>query len=148
MKVILTKDVETLGKSGDMKSVADGYATNFLIPRKLAVPAAGGAYRAWQHDIASREEKRTRERGEAEVAATRIASTTLTMGVKVGEGGKLYGSITTKEIAEALARRGITVDRHKIELEEPLKTLGTYKVAIKVFSGMTPEVTVVVEPKG
>ena len=148
MKVILTKDVETLGKSGDMKSVADGYATNFLIPRKLAVPAAGGAYRAWQHDIASREEKRTRERGDAEVAATRIASTTLTMGVKVGEGGKLYGSITSKEIAEALGRRGITVDRHKIELEEPLKTLGTYKVAIKVFSGMTPEVTVVVEPKG
>ena len=148
MKVILTKDVETLGKSGEMKSVADGYATNFLIPRQLAVPAAGGAYRAWQHDIASREEKRTRERGEAEVAATRIASTTLTMGVKVGEGGKLYGSITSKEIAEALGRRGITVDRHKIELDEPLKTLGTYKVAIKVFSGMTPEVTVVVEPKG
>jgi large subunit ribosomal protein L9 len=148
VKVILTKDVETLGKSGEMKNVADGYATNFLIPRKLAVPAAGGAYRAWQHDIASREDKRQRERGEAEVAATRIASTTLTMGVKVGEGGKLYGSITSKEIAEALGRRGITVDRHKIELEEPLKTLGTYKVAIKVFSGMTPEVTVVVEPKG
>jgi large subunit ribosomal protein L9 len=148
VKVILTKDVETLGKSGDMKNVADGYATNFLIPRQLAVPAAGGAYRAWQHDIASREEKRTRERGDAEVAATRIASTTLTMGVKVGEGGKLYGSITSKEIAEALGRRGISVDLHKIELEEPLKTLGTYKVAIKVFSGMTPEVTVVVEPKG
>ena len=148
MKVILTKDVDKLGKSGEMKNVADGYATNFLIPRSLAVPAAGGAYRAWQHDIASREEKRTRERGEAEVAATRIASTTLTMGVKVGEGGKLYGSITSKEIAEALGRRGITVDRHKIELDEPLKTLGTYKVAIKVFSGMTPEVTVVVEPKG
>ena len=148
MKVIRTKDVEKLGRSGEMKNVADGYATNFLIPRQLAVPAAGGAYRAWQHDIASREDKRQRERGEAEVAATRIASTTLTMGVKVGEGGKLYGSITTKEIAEALGRRGITVDRHKIELEEPLKTLGTYKVAIKVFSGMTPEVTVVVEPKG
>ena len=148
MKVILTKDVDTLGKSGEMKNVADGYATNFLIPRHLAVPAAGGAYRAWQHDIASREDKRTRERGEAEVAATRIASTTLTLGVKVGEGGKLYGSITSKEIAEALGRRGIAVDRHKIELEEPLKTLGTYKVAIKVFSGMTPEVTVIVEPKG
>ncbi|HET9851140.1 MAG TPA: 50S ribosomal protein L9 [Candidatus Limnocylindrales bacterium] len=148
MKVILTKDVDKLGKSGDMKTVADGFATNFLIPRKLAVPAAGGAYRAWQHDIASREEKRTRERGDAEIAATRIASTTLTMGVKVGEGGKLYGSITSKEIAEALARRGIVVDRHKIELDEPLKSLGTYKVAVKVFSGLTPEVTVVVEPKG
>jgi large subunit ribosomal protein L9 len=148
VKVILTKDVAKLGKSGEMKSVADGYATNFLIPQKLAVPAAGGAYRAWQHDIASREDKRAREREEAEVTANRIASTTLTMGVKVGDAGKLYGSIGSKEIAEALGRRGIVVDRHKIELEEPLKSLGTYKVAVKVFTGLTPEVTVVVEPKG
>jgi large subunit ribosomal protein L9 len=148
VKVILTQDVAKVGKSGEMKNVADGFATNFLIPQKLAVPAAGGAYRAWQHDIASREEKRKREREEAEIAANRIASTTLTMGVKVGEGGKLYGSITAKDIADALGRRGIEVDRHKIDLEDPLKSLGTYKVAIKVFSGLTPEVTVVVEPKG
>ena len=148
MKVILTKDVPKLGKSGEMRAVADGFATNFLIPQKLAVPAAGGAYRAWQHDIASREDKRTRERADAEIAATRIASTTLTMGVKVGEGGKLYGSITSKDIGDALARRGIEIDRHKIDLEEPLKTLGTYKVAVKVYTGMTAEVTVVVEPKG
>jgi large subunit ribosomal protein L9 len=148
VKVILTADVDKLGKSGEMKDVAEGYARNFLIPRKLAVPAAGGAYRAWQHDIASREEKRKREREEAEVSATRIASTTLTMGVKVGEGGKLYGSITAKEIADALSRRGIEIDRHKIELPEPLKSLGTYKVAIKVYTGMSPEVTIVVEPKG
>ena len=149
MKVILTKDVDKLGKSGEMKEVADGYATQLPASRsKLAVPAAGGAYRAWQHDIASREDKRKREREDAEIAATRIASTTLTMGVKVGEGGKLYGSITAKDIADALARRGIEVDRHKVDLEEPLKTLGTYKVAIKVFGGMTPEVTIVVEPKG
>ena len=146
MKVILTTDVPKLGKSGEMKSVADGYATNFLIPQKLAVPAAGGAYRAWQHDIASREEKRQREREEAEIATNRISSTTLTMGVKVGEGGKLYGSITSKDIADALSRRGIEIDRHKIELEEPLKSLGTYKVAVKVYQGMTSEVTVVVEP--
>lgn len=148
MKVILTSDVATLGKSGELKTVTDGYANNYLIPQKLAVPAAGGAYRAWQHDVASREDKRKREREEAEIAATRISSTTLTMGVKVGEGGKLYGSITAKDIADALARRGITVDRHKIDLEDPLKSLGTYKVAIKVFTGMTPEVTIVVEPKG
>jgi large subunit ribosomal protein L9 len=148
VKVILTKDVDKIGKSGELKTVADGFATNFLIPQKLAVPAAGGAYRAWQHDIASREDKRARERSEAEVTANRIASTTLTMGVKVGDAGKLYGSIGSKEIAEALGRRGIVVDRHKVELEEPLKSLGTYKVAIKVFSGMTPEVTVIVEPKG
>ena len=148
MKVILTKDVPKLGKTGEMKTVADGYAQNYLIPQKLAVVASGGAYRAYQHDIASREEKRQREREEAEIAVNRISSTTLTMGVKVGEGGKLYGSITSKDIADALARRGIEVDRHKIDLEEPLKSLGTYKVAIKVFSGMTPEVTIVVEPKG
>ena len=148
MKVILTADVTKLGKSGDMKVVADGYARNFLIPQRLAVPAAGGAYRAWQHDIASREDKRRREREEAEISATRITSTTLTMGVKVGDGGKLYGSITAKDIADALGRRGIVVDRHKVDLEEPLKSLGTYKVAVKVFTGMAPEVTVVVEPKG
>jgi large subunit ribosomal protein L9 len=148
VKVILTKDVSKLGKSGEMKSVADGYAQNFLIPQQLAVPAAGGAYRAWQHDIASREEKRAKEREENEIAATRIGSTTLTLGVKVGDAGKLYGSVGAKEIAEALGRRGIEVDRHKVDLDEPLKSLGTYKVAIKVASGLTPEVTVVVEPKG
>ncbi len=148
MKVILTGDVAKLGKSGELKTVADGFATNYLIPNSLAVPAAGGAYRAWQHDIASREDKRAREKSDAEVTANRIGSTTLTMGVKVGDAGKLYGSIGAKEIAEALGRRGIVVDRHKIELEEPLKSLGTYKVAVKVFAGLTPEVTVVVEPKG
>jgi large subunit ribosomal protein L9 len=148
VKVILTADVAPLGKSGELKDVADGYARNFLIPRKLAVPAAGGAYRAWQHDIASREDKRRREREEAEIAAQRISSTTLTMGVKVGEGGKLYGSITAKDIADALGRRGIVVDRHRIDLEEPLKQLGTYKVAVRVYAGLTPEVTIAVEPKG
>jgi large subunit ribosomal protein L9 len=147
VKVILTKDVPKLGKSGDMKNVADGYATNFLIPQKLAVSAAGGAYRAWQHDIASREEKRRREREEAEIYAQRVSSTTLTMRVQVGEGGKLYGSITAKDIADALDRRGIKIDRHKVELDEPLKALGTYKVAVKVYAGMTPEVTVILEPK-
>jgi len=149
VKVILTSDVETVGKSGELRDVADGYARNFLIRRKLAVPASGGAFRAWQHDIANREEKRKREREEAEALAARITSTTLTMGVKVGEGGKLFGSVTAKEIAEALARRGIAVDRHKIELEDPLKQLGTYKVAVRIHPGLEPaEVTVVVEPKG
>jgi large subunit ribosomal protein L9 len=148
LKVILTADVDKLGKSGEMKEVAEGYARNFLLPRKMAVPATGGTYRAWQHDIASREEKRQREREEAEIAAQRISSTTLTLGVKVGEGGKLFGSITAKDISDALARRGIEIDRHKVDLEEPLKMLGTYKVAIKVYPGLTPEVTVDVEPKG
>jgi large subunit ribosomal protein L9 len=148
LKVILTADVDKLGKSGEMKEVAEGYARNFLLPRKMAVPATGGAYRAWQHDIASREDKRKREREEAEIAAQRISSTTLTLGVKVGEGGKLFGSITAKDIADALERRGISIDKNKVDLDEPLKMLGTYKVAIKVYPGLTPEVTVDVEPKG
>jgi large subunit ribosomal protein L9 len=148
VKVILTSDVDPLGKSGELRDVANGYARNYLIPRNLAVPAAGGTYRAWLHDIASREEQRKREREEAEVNAQRISSTTLTMGVKVGEGGKLYGSITAKDIADALARRGIEVDRHKIDLEEPLRQLGTYKVAVHVYAEMSPEVTIEVEPKG
>ncbi len=148
MKVILTADVGPLGKSGELKDVTNGYARNYLIPRSLAVPASGGTYRAWQHDIASREVQRKKERAEAEIAAQRISSTTLTMGVKVGEGGKLYGSITAKDISDALARRGIEIDRHRIDLDEPLRQLGTYKVAIRVFAGMTPEVTIAVEPKG
>jgi large subunit ribosomal protein L9 len=148
VKVILTSDVESVGKSGELKDVTNGYARNYLIPRHLAVPASGGTYRAWQHDIASREEQRKREREEAEIAAQRISSTTLTMGVKVGEGGKLYGSITAKDIADALARRGIDIDRHRIDLEEPLRHLGTYKVAIRVAPEMISEVTVAVEPKG
>jgi large subunit ribosomal protein L9 len=148
VKVILTSDVPKLGKSGELRDVADGYARNYLISLKLAVPASGGAYRAWQHDIASREEKRKREREDAEIASNRISSTTLTMGVKVGEGGKLYGSITTQDIADALGRRGISVDKHKIDLAQPLKTLGTYKVSVKVYAGMTSQVTIVVEPKG
>jgi len=148
MKVILTEDVSPLGKSGELREVTNGYARNYLIPQKKAVPADGGTYRAWLHDIASREEQRKKERAEAEIAATRIASTTLTLGVKVGEGGKLYGSITSKDIADALARRGIEVDRHRIDLDEPLRQLGTYKVAIRVSHDLTPEVTVAVEPKG
>jgi large subunit ribosomal protein L9 len=70
------------------------------------------------------------------------------MGVKVGEGGKLYGSITAQDIADALGRRGITVDKHKVDLDQPLKSLGTYKVAVKVYAGMISEVTIIVEPKG
>ena len=140
MKVILTTDVDKLGKSGDMKTVADGFATNFLIPRKLAVPAAGAPTAPGSTTIASREDKRPRERADAEIAATRIASTTLTMGVKVGEGGKLYGSITSKEIAEHSAVAGSSSIATRSSSRSRFRSLGTYKSAIKVFSGMSPEV--------
>ena len=115
---------------------------------KLAVPAAGGAYRAWQHDIASREEKRQREREDAEIAATRIGSTTLTMGVKVGEGGKLYGSITAKEIADALGDAASPSTATRSSCPSRSSRSARTRSPIKVYAGMTPEVTVVVEPKG
>ena len=149
MKVILTTDVAALGKSGEMKTVADGYATQLPHPaeaRRARPPVApigpGSTTSPAARTSASASARKPRS------TPPGSAATTLTMGVKVGDGGKLYGSITAKDIADALARRGIDVDRHKIDLEEPLKSLGTYKVAIKVLAGMTPEVTVVVEPKG
>jgi len=148
MKVILTANVPKLGKAGDQKEVAGGYAKNFLFANGLAIPAVGGAASAVAAGIASRAAKQDRQRGEAEGFAQRISSTTLTMGVKVGEGGKLFGSITTKEIAEALDRRGISVEKHQVMLDEPLKQLGSYKVQIKVAAHLVAEVTVVVEPKG
>ena len=144
MKVILTKDVPKLGKSGEMKQVADGYATNFLIPQSLAVPAAGGAYRAWQHDIASREDKRVRERADAEIAATRIASTTLTMGVKVGEGGKLFGSITAADVVGAIKKAGgPNLDKRTVQMPKGhIKTLGTHPVAVRLHPDVDAAVTV------
>ncbi len=148
MKVILTANVPKLGKAGDQKEVAGGYAKNFLFANGLAIPAIGGAASQVAAGIASRAAKQDRQRGEAEGFAQRISSTTLTMGVKVGEGGKLFGSITTKEIAEALDRRGISVEKLQVMLDEPLKQLGSYKVQIKVAAHLVAELTVVVEPKG
>ena len=89
-----------------------------------------------------------RAKQESEEQAKKISATTLTMGVKVGEGGKLFGSITGKEIADALERRGLAVEKHQVLLDEPLKQLGTYKVQVKVAAHLIAEVTVTVEPKG
>lgn len=148
MKVILTADVPKVGRAGDLKEVANGYARNHLIANGLAIPAIGGAAKKVADEIAAGRAKRDRARADTEAAAQRISSTVLTLGVKVGEGGKLFGSVTTKEIAEALDRRGIEVDKHQILLDEPLKHLGTYKVQVKVAAHLVAEVTVVVEPKG
>ena len=148
MKVILTTDVPKVGKAGDLKEVADGYARNHLIANGLAIPAVGGAAKKVADEIAAGRAKRDRAKADAEATAKRISSTTLTLGVKVGEGGKIFGSISTKEIADALERRGIEVDKHHVLLDEPLKHLGTYKVQVKVAAHLVSEVTVVVEPKG
>ena len=130
MKVILTSDVPKLGKSGELKDVADGYARNFLIAQKLAVPASGGAYRAWQHDIASREEKRKREREEAEVAANRISSHDPDDG-RQGRRGRQALRLHHDPGHRGRARpaRHPRSTSTRSSSTQPLKTLGTYKVA-------------------
>jgi large subunit ribosomal protein L9 len=147
MKVILTALVPKLGKPGDVKEVALGYGKNYLIANGLAVPAIGGAAKRVGAEIAARTEKHDRAKSEAEEFAQRISTTVLTLGVKVGEGGKLFGSVTTADIADALERRGISVDKHQVQLDEPIKHLGSYKVQVKVAAHLVSEVTVVVEPK-
>jgi large subunit ribosomal protein L9 len=147
VKVILTANVPKVGKVGELKEVASGYARNYLIANGLAIPAIGGAANRVAAEIASRATKVDRVKQEAEEYAKKISATALTMGVKVGEGGKLFGSITNKEIADALERRGITVEKHQVLLDEPLKQLGTYKVQVKVAAHLIAEVTVTVEPK-
>jgi large subunit ribosomal protein L9 len=147
VKVILTADVPKVGKAGDLKEVASGYARNYLIANGLAIPAMGGAAKRVADEIASRATKVDRVKHEAEEHAKQISATAITLGVKVGEGGKLFGSITNKEIADALERRGINVEKHQVLLDEPLKQLGTYKVQVKVAAHLIAEVTVTVEPK-
>jgi len=147
MKVILTAPVPKLGKPGDVKEVPDGYAKNFLIAKGLAVPAVGNAAKRVGQEIAASSAKRERARGELEEFAKRISATSLALGVKAGEGGRLFGSVTTADIAEALGRHGIQIDKHQVQLDEPLKQLGTYRVQVRVAAHLVAEVTVTVEAK-
>lgn len=147
MKVILTAHVPKLGKPGDIKEVALGYGKNYLVANGLAVPAVGGAAKRVGAEIAARAERQDRAKSEVEGIAQQISATVVTMGVKVGEGGKLFGSVTTADIADALERRGLPVDKHQVQLDEPIRHLGAYKVQIKVAAHLVSEVTVVVEPK-
>ena len=148
MKVVLLKDVPTLGKSGDVKEVAEGYFRNYLAKHGLAAAATDAAMRslAEQKETAARKEQRQAKANET--LAQRIAKVQITMHVKVGEQHRLYGSITSQDVAEALAQKlGRPVDKHLIELEEPIRHLGTYEVPIRLAHGLTPKVTVVVEPQ-
>jgi large subunit ribosomal protein L9 len=146
MQVLLMQNVPGIGNAGDVKKVADGYARNYLLPRKLAVVASDGALKqaeAVKQAVVRREAK---TRGEAEELAKLIEKVTLTFHAKAGEGDRLFGSITSGDIVEALAReKGITVDKRKIELTSPLKELGTHQVAIKLHPEVSAKVMVVVE---
>jgi large subunit ribosomal protein L9 len=148
MKVVLLKDVPSLGKSGDVKEVAEGYFRNYLANHGLAAAATDAAMRdlAESKQIAARRDARETRANEA--LAQRISKTQLTMHVKVGEQHRLYGSITGQDIADALSRKlKQEIDKHHVELDEPIRHLGTYEVAVHLARGITPKVSVVVEPE-
>jgi large subunit ribosomal protein L9 len=136
MQIILREDVPSLGKAGDLVKVANGYARNYLIPRKIAVEATPRNLKALEHEKLLIEHKKRRGRRESESLKDKIESISCTIGVKVGEDDKLYGSVTSMDIEEGLKREGVEIDRKKIELEEPIRTLGVYTVPIKI----TPEI--------
>jgi large subunit ribosomal protein L9 len=142
MKVILREDVDHVGKMGDLVAVKDGYARNYLLPRDMAAPATERNVRALEHQKRLIEAKRKKERAAAEELVKRLASIPLTFAMQTGEDDKLFGSVTSKDIADALAAKDFVVDKRKIMLEKPIKALGTSTVSIKLSSEVTGDVTV------
>jgi large subunit ribosomal protein L9 len=148
-QAILLKDVESLGKAGEAIDVSPGYLRNYLLPRKLAQPATAGALEEARRR-AEAAERAAREAAErAEENASLLAKTVLTIQHRAGEDGKLYGSVTAKEIADAISEaRGLRIDRKRIRLEDPIRELGTYMVEIEVGGGTTARIkTIVAEEK-
>jgi large subunit ribosomal protein L9 len=146
MKVLLTRDIDRVGKAGQIKNVADGYARNYLIPKKLAVLATAGALKQAETIRKAEERRQAQLFAEAQAVAAQLTETTLTFQAKAGETGKLYGSITTTDIAEAiLSKKGIEIDKRKIELREPVRTVGTHKVPVKLAANLVAEISLVVE---
>ena len=144
MEVILREDIKTLGKAGDLVRVKPGYARNFLLPRGLAYEATEGNKKRIAAEGKARSVRMASERAEAEQAAAVLGGLTLALTAKAGEGDRLFGSITAQDIADALGARGHQVDKRKIELEHPIKQLGTHSVSIRLHPEVHAAVTVTV----
>lgn len=146
MEVLLLRDVDNLGKAGEVKQVAGGFARNYLIPKRLAVVATPQARKQAEGWRAAAATRRQLEKEEARQLAERIAGITLTLAAKAGEEDRLYGSITNADIADALTQAlGEPLDKRKIVLEEPIKALGTYEVPVRLSAELIPKITVQVE---
>lgn len=146
MEVILKKDVKGTGKAGDVVKVSDGFARNRLIPRGEAVEATDANIRAIEREKAKAAEKYAQEKAEAEDFARRLSSKEVVVRTKVGDSGKLFGSITSMDIAEAIKEQtGEEADRRKIVLDKPIKTTGVYDVEIKLFPEVSAKVKVRIE---
>ncbi|MDR5710311.1 MAG: 50S ribosomal protein L9 [Armatimonadota bacterium] len=145
MKVILTRDVPSLGKAGSVVEVKEGYARNYLIPRGLAVEATEGALRSFQEQQEAAKRRAERERARARELAHVLSETSVVIRARAGEGGRLFGSVTAEAIREALRERGVEVSRKQIELPEPIKAVGTYEVLVHLGHGLAPRIRVRVE---
>lgn len=142
MKVILRKKIETLGNVGDVINVKDGYARNYLIPRQYAYIATKGSVQALEEEKKLNERVRKREVDAASKVAGDLDTVQLTIPMQVGEEDKLFGAVTTQMIADALKERGYDIDKRKIELDEPIKTLGIFNVSVKLHSEVAAHIKV------
>ncbi|MEO8954611.1 MAG: 50S ribosomal protein L9 [Ktedonobacteraceae bacterium] len=143
MKIILLQDVENLGKAGDLKEVANGYARNYLLPRQLAAGATPSLIANRQQRIAAEQRKIEKQADSNRQQAERLGQITLTFKARVGTQGRLYGSITSQDIATGLREvEGITVDRRLIDLPNPIRSTGTFTVPVKIASKLEPKITV------
>lgn len=148
MEVILREHVDNLGRRGDVVKVADGYARNYLLPRKLALPATDGNKKVVERERAKFDAKEAEEKKVSEAIAGRLASVEIEIARRVGETEALYGSVTTSDIAEVLHAKGFDFDRRKIVLQEPIKRLGEFDVPIKLHREVTTHVKVKVVAEG
>ena len=149
VKVILRQDVPNLGNAGEIKQVAPGYFRNFLLPRGMAVEATNGQINALKTDKALREAQKNRGVERSSALAGHLGDTVVRIPVRVGEQGRLYGAVTTKDVADALQQQaGITVDRHDITISDPLKTVGVHSVPVKLEHGVSANVQVELVPEG
>jgi large subunit ribosomal protein L9 len=146
IEVILREHIDNLGQRGEVVKVADGYARNYLFPRKLALAVTAENKRQIERERAKAEAREAEEKKEAEALRTRVEAIELTASRRVGENNVLYGSVTSADVADLLAARGITVDRRKIQLADPLKALGDYKIPVKLYRDVTADVTLKVVP--
>ena len=144
MKVILLDDVAKLGRRGEVRDVSDGYARNFLIPKKLALSATAGNLTNLEHIKKQQEAKGARIKGDAEGLRARIEALSYEERRQASEEGKLFGSVTSQDIAEFLGRNGIKIERRRIQLDEPIKTLGETRVTIRIHPEVTAELPVTV----
>jgi large subunit ribosomal protein L9 len=144
-EVILLEDVESLGEKGAVVDVSKGYLRNFLIPRKLAQPATRGALEAARRSAEAQERAAAQAQTRAQDDAEVLGKTVITISQQAGDDGRLFGSVTTQDIAEAIQEaRGMTVDRRRIHLDEPIKHVGTYMVVVEVADGVTANVKTMV----